>query len=62
MATITQVPETKTETTTETKTEAVPDTAKHLVEVDNVAFADAIARSNINPWSKRMFQLYFFFA
>lgn len=31
-----------------------------LVNVDNVAFADAVARSNVRPFSKRMLQLYGF--
>jgi len=33
---------------------------QQIVEVDNVAFADAKAKSNVRPYSKRMLQLYFF--
>lgn len=29
-----------------------------VVAVENVAFADAIAKAHVNPWSKRMIQMY----
>jgi hypothetical protein len=31
-----------------------------VVIVDNVAFADAVSKSKVRPFSKRMLQLYFF--
>lgn len=31
-----------------------------VVEVDNVAFADAIAKSNVRPFTRRMLALYCF--
>ena len=31
-----------------------------VVEVDNVAFADAVAKSNVRPFTRRMLTLYFF--
>lgn len=29
-----------------------------IVAVENVAFTDAVAKSHVNPWSKRMIQMY----
>jgi len=35
-------------------------TSGQVVVVDNVAFADAVSKSNVRPFSKRMLQLYCF--
>jgi hypothetical protein len=32
--------------------------ATNIKVVENVAFADALARAHVRPWTKRMFQLY----
>lgn len=29
-----------------------------VVAVENVAFTDAVAKAHVNPWSKRMIQMY----
>lgn len=29
-----------------------------VVAVENVAYADAVQKSHVNPWTKRMFQMY----
>ncbi len=36
------------------------DEPKRIAVVENIALAEAIAKSNVRPWTKRMFQLYCF--